>query len=129
MNDRAEIFRPFFFRAPDGPRTSAKGYASMARETLGIMITKYDNLDHIAGVAKAARAAGHPVMIFMTDEGVRFARDPKFLELLKVDNVVLSVCEHSCELAGFHEKTEGIIYGSQYNNATMLHDSARILVF
>jgi len=101
----------------------------MANELLGIMITKYENLEHITGVVKAARAAGHPVMIFMTDEGVKFTRDPKFLELLKVDGVDISVCDHSCERIGVHEKTEGISYGSQYNNAGMLQDSPRVLVF
>ncbi|MEK6700149.1 MAG: peroxiredoxin [Nitrospirota bacterium] len=98
-------------------------------DMLGIMVTKYENLDHIAGVVKAAKAAGHPVTLFMTDEGVRFTRDPKFQELLKVPGVEFSCCDHSCELVGIHEKTEGISYGSQYNNAGMLHDSARILVF
>jgi hypothetical protein len=101
----------------------------MAGEMLGIMVTKYENLGHIVGVVKAARASGHPVMVFMTDEGVRFSRDPKFLELLAVGGVEISVCDHSCERIGIHEKTEGISYGSQYNNAGMLHDSARVLVF
>jgi len=101
----------------------------MAGEMLGIMITKYENLEHISGVVKASHAAGHLVMIFLTDEGVRFTRDPKFLELLKVSGIEIAVCEHSCEQIGIHEKTEGITYGSQYNNAGMLHDSERILVF
>ena len=101
----------------------------MAKDTLGIMITKHDNLEHITGVVKAARALGHPVMIFMTDEGVQFTQDQKFLELLKVDGVEMSVCDHSCRLVESSEKTEGISYGSQYNNAGMLHDSARVLVF
>jgi predicted peroxiredoxin len=101
----------------------------MADEMLGIMVTKYENLEHIAGVAKAARAAGHPVTIFMTDEGVKFTRDPKFLELLKVGGIEISVCDHSCERTGVHDKTEGISYGSQYNNAGMLHDSTRVLIF
>jgi len=96
---------------------------------LGIMITKYENFDHIAGVVKAARVLGKSVMIFMTDEGVRFTRDVKFLDLLKVDGVEISCCDHSCERIGMHEKTDGISYGSQYNNAGMLHDSNRILVF
>ena len=69
----------------------------MANEKPGIMITKCDNPQHIAGTVKAARAAGYPVMIFMTDEGVRFTKDPGFLELLKVDGVDISVCDHSCE--------------------------------
>ena len=101
----------------------------MATEMLGIMITKYENLEHIVGVTNAARAAGKRVMIFMTDEGVKFTRDPTFLELQKLDNVELSVCVHSSELAGIYDKTEGIVHGSQYNNAGMLHDSTRVLVF
>ena len=101
----------------------------MTNEILGIMVTQYANLEHIAGVTKAARAAGHPVQIFMTDEGVKFTRDPKFLELLKVDGIEISVCDHSCEQIGIHDKTEDISYGSQFNNAGMLQDSARVLVF
>ena len=101
----------------------------MATEMLGIMVTKYENVEHIAGAAKAARAAGKSVVIFMTDEAVRFTQDPQFLELLKVGGVELSCCDHNCGLIGLHEKTDGISYGSQYDNATMLHDSARVLVF
>jgi hypothetical protein len=101
----------------------------MANEVLGIMVTKYENLDHIAGVIKAARSAGKSVSLFMTDEGVRFTTDPMFLDLLKVDGVEFSCCDHSCEQIGIHDKTEGIAYGSQYNNAGMLHDSTRVLVF
>ncbi len=98
-------------------------------EILGIMLTKYENLGHITGVTKAARKAGKNVMIFMTDEAVRFTRDPKFLDLMKVDGVEISCCDHSCERIGIREKTDGISYGSQYNNAGMLHDSTRVLVF
>ena len=101
----------------------------MANEMLGLMVTKYESLEHIAGAVKAASAAGHPVVIFLTDEGVRVTRDPKFLELLKVPGVELSCCDHSCERIGIHEKTAGISYGSQYNNAGRLHDSTRVLVF
>ncbi len=96
---------------------------------LGIMITRHENLGHITGIVKAARAAGKSVMIFMTDEGVRFTKDAKFLDLLKMDGVEISCCEHSCEQIGLHEKTDSMSYGSQYNNAGMLHDSSRILVF
>jgi peroxiredoxin family protein len=101
----------------------------MADGMLGIMVTKYENLHHIAGVVKAARAAGHPVTIFMTDEGVKFSSDPKFLELLKDGGVEISVCGHSCEQLSIPDKTDGISYGSQYNNAGMLHDSTRVLIF
>lgn len=98
-------------------------------EMLGIMITRYENLDHILGTVKSARAAGKQVMVFMTDEGVKFTRDAKFLELLDVDGVEVTTCDHSCEQLGIHEKTERITYGNQYNNAGMMHDSTRVLVF
>ena len=101
----------------------------MANEMLGLMVTKYESLEHIAGIVKAASASGHPVVVFLTDEGVRFTRDPKFLELLQVQGVELSCCDHSCEQIGILDKTAGITYGSQYNNAGMLHDSTRVLVF
>ena len=96
---------------------------------LGIMITKYANLDHIVGVTRAARKAGHPVHIFMTDEGVQFSRDPRFLELQEIEGVEITVCVHLCEKLGIQERTEGVIYGSQYNNAGMLHNSERVIVF
>ena len=101
----------------------------MAQEKLGIMITKHENSDHLAGIVKAARASGHPVTIFMTDEGVRFTQDSIFLELLKAEGVDIAVCEYMCERLGIHGRTEGITYGSQYDNAGMLHDSRRVLVF
>ncbi len=96
---------------------------------LGIVITRYKDFDHISGIVKAARAQGHPVLMFMTDEGVRFTLDAKFKELLKVDGVTISCCDHSCENLKLTEKTAGITYGSQYNHATTLHDSTRVLVF
>ena len=101
----------------------------MVSEMLGIMVTKFENLDHIVGVVKAARAAGKSVAIFLTDEGVRFTTDPLFLDLLKEANVKISCCDHSCDKLSIYEKTQGILYGSQYDNAGMLHDSSRILVF
>jgi predicted peroxiredoxin len=101
----------------------------MAGEMLGIMITKHENPEHIAGVVKAARAAGHPVTVFMTDEGVKFTRDKAFLASLKLDGVEISVCDHSRERLGIREIIEGLSYGSQYNNAGMIHDCARVLIF
>lgn len=101
----------------------------MANRNLGIVITRYEDLDHISGIVKVARAAGHRVRIFMTDEGVRFTADPKFTELLQIAEVGISCCDHSCEMLRVAERTEGITYGSQYDHATVLHDSDRVLIF
>ena len=101
----------------------------MTGKKLGIVITRYEGVDHIAGIVTAAHAAGHPVQIFMTDEGVRFTTDPKFKELLGVSGVVAACCDHSCELLHLTERTKGITYGSQYDHATILHASDRVLIF
>ena len=101
----------------------------MAGKKLGIIITKFENFDHIKGIVTAAQAGGHQVQIFMTDAGIRFTTDAKFKELLKIAGVTISCCDHSCELLHVTEKTPGITYGSQYNHATILHDSDRALIF
>ena len=98
----------------------------MATDTLGIMITKNENIEHLTGIVKAARTAGKKVTIFVMDEGVRFMRDQQFLDLINVDGVQFTCCGHSCERAGIREIAEAIFYGSQCNNAGMLHDSYRI---
>jgi peroxiredoxin family protein len=101
----------------------------MAEKQLGILVTKCEKLEHISGIVRAARRAGHPVRIFLTDEGVRFTRDRSFLELLALDDVEVAVCDHICEVLGIREKVGDITYGSQYDNAGMMHDSERVLVF
>lgn len=101
----------------------------MAKGMLGIMVTRCENADHIIGVVKAAREAGHPVSVFMTDEGVKFTRDHEFVKQLMACEVKLSCCDHNYKLLGYHDKTEGVYYGSQFDNALMLQKSERILVF
>ena len=101
----------------------------MVKGQLGILVTRYGNFDHIAGIVHAARRAGHRVMIFLNDEGVRFTKDPRFIELAALDGVRNAVCDHNCEQLGLGERTPGINYGSQYDHAQMLHESERVVVF
>lgn len=101
----------------------------MGKEMLGIMVTKYENLEHITGVVNAAQAAGHLVRLFLTDEGVKFTQNSTFLDLLQFPGVEVSCCDHSCKQQGLLEKIEGVTYSSQFSNAAMLHDSSRVLVF
>lgn len=101
----------------------------MAEQQLGILVTKHKDLGHISGVVRAARRAGHPVRVFLNDEGVRFSRDPGFLELLSLGGVEVAVCDHFREKLGIEDKAEGITYGSQYDNAVMMHECERVLVF
>jgi len=101
----------------------------MVERQLGILITKHENLEHITGIIKADRRAGHPVRVFLNDEGVRFSLDPEFLEMLALGGVEVAVCDHFREKLGIEQRSAGITYGSQYDNAVMMHDSERVLVF
>jgi len=101
----------------------------MAGKQLGILVTNYANREHIIGVVKAARKAGHPVRVFLNDEGVKFTCDPKLLEVLSGEGVETAVCDHMCGVHCITEKAGSVTYGSQYDNACMLHDSERVLVF
>ncbi len=93
------------------------------------MVTKHKNIDHITGVVKAAQTAGHAVQIFLTDEAVRFTQDPQMLDLLALPEVRISCCDHNRKQKGIQEKAKGIFYGSQFDNALMMHKSTRVLVF
>lgn len=97
---------------------------------LGILITTTKHLDKIIGIAHAANDKGHEVIIFAMDEGVKLLRDSKFTQLCKLDNVVMSHCNHSASEQGVDvsEVSKEIVTGSQYNNAMMNHQSDRVII-
>ncbi len=101
----------------------------MAEGSLGILVTRHEGLARISGIVRAARTAGHRVRIFLNDEGVRFSREAQFLDLLGLGGVEVAVCDHFCEKLGIADRSAGITYGSQYDNALMLHHCDRVLVF
>lgn len=97
---------------------------------LGILITTTKHLDKLIGIAHAANAKGHEVSIFAMDEGTKLLRDPEFTRLCKLDNVVMSHCQHSAgeqdvDVSGVPRE---IVTGSQYNNAMMNNQSDRVIV-
>ena len=96
---------------------------------LGILVTTDRHLDHVLGLAKAAVAKGHEVMMFNMDAGTRLLGNPDFRALCTTKGVSMSFCDHS---AG-HENVskEGlpaeIVCGSQFNNANMMHDADKVI--
>lgn len=97
---------------------------------LGILITTDKHLGHVIGVARAASARGHEVLLFAMDEGVRLLSSPEFLRLCELDNVVMSLCNHSAtelsvDTAGVPKE---IVVGSQFNNAMMNNQADRVIV-
>ena len=97
---------------------------------LGILVNTNTRLDDILGITNAAVAKGHTVNIFVMDDGTRLLSDDSFTSLCKTEGVKMSFCDHSA--SGLGTKPEGlseeIICGSQFDNATMNHDSDKVIV-
>ncbi len=101
----------------------ANGGCAMSK--LGILVNTDKYLEDVVGVAKAAKAAGHDVTIFMMDDGTLLAQD---LRDRVAGEAQLSYCEHSASARNV-EDVEGATSGSQYQNAVMMHEADKVVVF
>ena len=54
------------------------------QERLGIYVATDKNLDHLIGVAKAAKKAGKLLTIFFTHDGVLLTQEAKYPELAQI---------------------------------------------
>jgi len=97
---------------------------------LGLLITSENHLSHIIGLAQAASAKGHEVILFCMDKGTKLIEKSEFTDLCKVDNVLISLCRHSAEEHGVETDnlSKDIVCGSQFNNAMMNHEADKVLV-
>lgn len=97
---------------------------------LGILVNTNKHAADVVGLAKAAIAKGHQVIVFNMDDGTKLLGTPGFKELCTMAGVAMSFCDHSAK--GLNVATEGlpqeIVCGSQYNNAVMMHDADRVVV-
>lgn len=98
--------------------------------TLGILVTTDKYRDDILGIAEAAVTRQHKVIIFFMDEGCRLITDKKIASLKDRGNVIMSLCDYNRKKMGIlDEVPEGIICGSQYDNALMNKESEKVIVF
>ena len=97
---------------------------------LGLLVTRDDFKDDVIGLTKAAIARGHEVIIFMTDDGVRLCLDRDIEALKDLLGVSMSLCDHSAKLRDVPGENvpQGIIAGSQYQNAAMNQDADKVIV-
>jgi predicted peroxiredoxin len=97
---------------------------------LGIFVNTDKNLNAVQGIAKAALAKGHEVILFNMDTGTKLIHAPAFTELSKTKGVTVSFCDHSAKHLGVSGEglPKEIVSGSQYNNAVMQHDADRVIV-
>jgi hypothetical protein len=99
-------------------------------EHLGICVATKKNLEHVIGLAKAAKAAGKVVEIFFTGEGVHHTKDPRFGELLDTGKV--KVCEVSYIANGYKgQEVPGLVdkdFVTQGRNAEMVDECERYII-
>ena len=74
------------------------------KETLGIFVITTNNIDHLIGIARAAKEAGKGLCIFLTHRGCLITQDPKYQELAGIvdphENDEISLCNVGWEEYG-----------------------------
>lgn len=92
---------------------------------LGILLNSDKYRDDVVGIIKAAKAAGHEIDVFIMDDGTLLASD---VSSECGDDANIAYCDHSAEPRGVKD-VEGATAGSQYQNAVMVHDADKVVVF
>lgn len=93
--------------------------------TLGILVNSDKYRDDVVGIVQAAKKAGHDVKIFLMDDGTLLT---EYLCGEISGAAEVAYCDHSAEPRGVKD-VEGATAGSQYQNAVMMHDSDKVVVF
>jgi peroxiredoxin family protein len=91
---------------------------------LGIVLARHEDLEAAAAIARAARSAGHEVVMFAMDAGCHaLAAAPAIAaELLDTDCEIIVCSNSAVELA----LPDGITRGSQDDHAAVLTTSDRV---
>ncbi len=101
-------------------------------ESLGICVATSKNMEHVVGLAQAAKAAGAEVKIFLTGEGVKLTADKRFPQLLEMGVGHVGICEVSYIANGDQgQKIDGMRdkdFVTQGRNAEMVDECDRYVV-
>ncbi len=97
---------------------------------LGIHVSSGKHLADVVGLAKAAVSKGHTVTIFVMNEGEKLLESSSFTDLCKAKGVSMAYCDHNAQHMGINKSVipKDIVCGSQFNNATMVHEADRVIV-
>ena len=97
---------------------------------LGIHVNSDKHLEHVIGLTKAAVSKGHEVVIFTMSDGEKLLEKPSFTDLCNMQGVSMSYCDHNATHMGINKAgvPQKITCGSQFNNATMVHEVDRVIV-
>ncbi len=111
----------------------------MKKDLLGICVATNNRMDHVLGLAKAARGQGKEVEIFFTGEGVLNTQDARFSQLLEIaqkgsnrPHGQIGVCEVSYIANGLQgKKIPGLRdkdFVTQGKNAEMVQECERYVI-
>ena len=97
---------------------------------LGIMVTTDRFAAQIRGIVEAALRGGHTVALFATGDGVTLVSDRGFASLSALPGVAIGYCEHSLQSRGGRPASTpaAVVAGSQFDNATLVSESDRVVV-
>jgi len=100
---------------------------------LGIVVTSESHAEQVLGLLQTAAERGWQLRCFLTDSGVKLLDDPRFIRFCQAGYWV-ALCEMSLERYQIDaEKVQGkapdIIIGGQYQDAELVKNSDRVLVF
>ncbi len=97
-------------------------------EKLGILVSSAKHLDHVIGLTKAAIAKGKEVEVFFTGPGAKLCPNPNAQELVSAGAKVM-LCDKTFQHFELGDNIEGMEHGSQDENADMIEESDRYVVF
>jgi len=101
---------------------------------LGVVVTDFNQAKNAINVMREALNRKWTVNCFLTDDGVCMIEGPDFLDMAKNEDTHFSfICEHSverfCKDVNLEELAKFVVIGGQYQNAELVHNSDRVLVF
>lgn len=96
---------------------------------LGIIATTDAYPHELVGLSRAAAECGHRVSVFLTASAVKLCENPRVAELANIPEVNMCLCTHSIREAGITDDRipDGVVCGSQYNNAVISRDADKVI--
>jgi sulfur relay (sulfurtransferase) complex TusBCD TusD component (DsrE family) len=97
---------------------------------IGILLTtppSHENTHTVIHLTRSALKKGHTVSIFLMSDGVYNTHHSEFIKLIE-EGAHISLCAYNSEQRCL-ERVEGILYGSQYDLASIAHEADRFLTF
>lgn len=99
----------------------------------GIVVTDIKQAGQVTLLLKEALQRGWNVRCFLTEDGVNMLKDEAFIEAVRNEHAHLSVCEYSveryCRDMDLAALQDVVIVGGQYQDAELVRNSDRVLVF